>query len=63
MSNDRATAIALNRRQQPMAELERKWKKAKGRWSNQYWSAEWIDLAEKRADEMMEKLRRVESFP
>lgn len=34
---------------QPDAELERKWAKAKGRWSNQYWAFEWLDVAERRA--------------
>ena len=40
------------RRKQPIEELERKWNKAKGRHSNQYWTAEWLDLAHARAREM-----------
>ncbi len=31
------------------AELERKWRKAQGRWSNQYWAQEWLDVARRRA--------------
>lgn len=49
-----AKLIAL----QPMEELERKWKKAKGRHSNRFWAAEWIDLAERRADILYEALHR-----
>ncbi len=44
------------RRKQPVVELERKWEKAKGRHSNQYWCAEWLDLAAARANEMYKKL-------
>ncbi len=39
------------RRKQPIEELERKWNKAKGRHSNRYWCAEWLDLAHARATE------------
>lgn len=42
----RAERIAEYRQRQSIEELERKWRKAEGRWSNQYWSAEWLDLAE-----------------
>lgn len=45
----RAERIAEYRQRQPIEELERKWRKAQGRWSNQYWSAEWLDLAEARS--------------
>lgn len=41
------------RRKQPIAELERKWNKAKGRHSNAFWTTEWLDLARARADEMV----------
>jgi len=34
------------------AELERKWRKAEGRWSNQYWAQEWLDVADRRAQKM-----------
>lgn len=40
------------RRSQHIAELERKWNKAKGRHSNAFWCAEWLDLAAARAKEM-----------
>ena len=40
-----------------MAELERKWAKAKGRWSNAYWSAEAIDLAFARGSDLHAKLK------
>jgi hypothetical protein len=53
----RAERIAEFRRRQPMPELERKWVKARGRWSNRYWAAEWRDLAEARAQEMLRKLQ------
>lgn len=33
-------------------ELERKWRKAEGRWSNRYWAQEWLDLADRRAERM-----------
>ncbi len=42
------------RRKKPIEELERKWNKAKGRHSNRYWCAEWLDLAAARAKIMYE---------
>jgi hypothetical protein len=54
---EREEKIACFRRRQPIAELERKWAKARGRWSNRYWAAEWLDLAAVRADQMLKKLR------
>jgi hypothetical protein len=44
------------RRKQPIAELERKWNKAKGRHSNQFWTAEWLDLAAVRGHKMWLKM-------
>lgn len=44
------------RRKQPIEELERKWNKAKGRHSNAYWCAEWLDLAHARAEIIYKKL-------
>jgi hypothetical protein len=44
------------RRKQPIEELERKWNKAKGRHSNQYWCVEWLDLANARGKLMYNKL-------
>jgi hypothetical protein len=32
------------------AELERKWKKAEGRWANRYWAQEWLDVADRKAE-------------
>jgi hypothetical protein len=37
-------------------ELERKWRKAEGRWSNRYWAQEWLDLADRQAQHMYEYL-------
>jgi hypothetical protein len=34
-------------------ELERKWNKAAGRWSNQFWAQEWLDVAHRRADKLV----------
>ena len=45
----RQKIITEFRRNKPIAELERKWEKAKGRHSNRYWCAEWLDLAHARA--------------
>lgn len=39
------------------AELERKWQIAQGRWSNQYWAQEWIDLAKRRAQRLYDALK------
>ena len=44
--------IEKYRRSQSLEELERKWLKAKGRHSNAFWSAEWLDLAHKRAEKL-----------
>lgn len=44
------------RRKQPIAELERKWNKARGRHSKQFWAVEWIDLAYARATELSKEL-------
>ena len=38
------------RQNKPLVELERKWNKAQGRHSNQFWCQEWLDLAHARAD-------------
>lgn len=48
----RSERIREFRQKQPIAELERKWNKAKGRWSNQFWAAEWLDLSSARAAEL-----------
>ena len=48
----RQERISEYRRRQPLEELERKWLKARGRWSNQYWSLEFIDLVSREADEL-----------
>ena len=53
----RQVRIAEKRRRQPMVELERKWVKARGRWSNAYWATEWIDLAWARGNAMWGKLQ------
>jgi hypothetical protein len=34
------------------AELERKWEKARGRWSNRYWAQEWLDVAHREAEKL-----------
>lgn len=57
MNKKRLAKIAEYRQQQPMSELERKWNKAKGRHSNKYWCAEWLDLAQAMANEMAKKLK------
>ena len=49
---DREARIAAYRQRQPLAELERKWNKARGRHSNRYWIQEWVDLADARGREM-----------
>lgn len=49
--------IRESRRSQPIEELERKWNKAKGRHSRQFWCMEWIDLAHARAKVMWETLK------
>lgn len=40
----RLERIAAYRRNQPLAELERKWAKARGRYSKNFWAIEWLDL-------------------
>lgn len=57
MSEERLAKIKTYRQRQPMAELERKWNKAKGRYTNKYWTAEWLDLAQAKANEMSKQLR------
>jgi hypothetical protein len=52
-----ARLIAL----QSDSELERKWVKAKGRWSNQYRSQEWLDLADRQAKHLYDFLKRGET--
>lgn len=50
-----ARSVGLHARlmaRQPKAELERKWAKAQGRWSNRYWAQELLDLADREAEEM-----------
>jgi hypothetical protein len=54
--SERALIIAEARRRQPICELERKWLKAKGRYSNRYWAMEWIDLSIARGRELHLKL-------
>ena len=51
MNKERQAKIDKIRRSQPINELERKWKKAKGRHSNQFWAVEWLDLAIRRAED------------
>lgn len=46
----RMDKISGYRRNQPIEELQRKWNKAKGRWSNSIWATEWLDLAYARAN-------------
>jgi hypothetical protein len=57
---DREKRITEYRRNKPIAELERKWNKAKGRHSNHYWCAEWLDLAHARSREMARFFMRFE---
>lgn len=49
--------LDLERQKQPIEELERKWNKAKGRHSNQFWCQEWIDLANARAKQIVSKMK------
>ena len=35
-------------------ELERKWRKAEGRWSNRYWAQEWLDFAVRQAKRLVD---------
>lgn len=51
MTDERSERIKQARQSQPIAELERKWNKAQGRWSRRYWAQEWLDLAAARAKE------------
>lgn len=48
------------RRKQPIEELERKWNKAKGRHSNQYWTAECLDLAHAEGAILYRRLNGIE---
>ena len=50
--NRRSLLIQEKRRKQPIAELQRKWDKAKGRHSNHYWTVEWLDLCYAKAEEL-----------
>jgi hypothetical protein len=49
---DRQARIAEARQAQSEEELERKWNKAQGRWTNRYWAQEWLDLAAHRATKL-----------
>jgi len=51
-NKSRSERIDKFRRSQPIEELERKWKKEKGRHSNQFWCLEWLDLAHARGKEI-----------
>ena len=42
-------------------ELERKWAKAEGRWSNRYWAQEWLDVAYRRAKRLAEYFVRADT--
>jgi hypothetical protein len=53
----RAERLAEIRQRQPITELERKFKKARGRYSRQYWTAEAIDYSFAKGRELFEKLR------
>ncbi len=57
MSEQREKQIDEYRRRQPIAELERKWNKARGRHSKNYWAVEWVDLAWARGREMARYFR------
>jgi len=46
---ERKEKLDKYRQNKPLHELERKWLKAKGRHSNQFWCQEWLDLAYARA--------------
>ena len=50
---ERAERIAEYRQRQPVAELERKARKARGRYGNHYWLMEEIDLAIARGRELL----------
>ena len=56
----RAERIAEYRLCQPLAELERKWRKAQGRHSNQYYIQEFLDLCDARASEWVKKVNALE---
>ena len=40
-------------------ELERKWKKARGRWSNRFWAQEWLDVADREAQRLADYFARI----
>ena len=44
--------LEQERQKQPIAELERKWNKSKGRHGNRYFTAECLDLAAAQAKEL-----------
>jgi len=52
MSKARQMIFEKARRNQPIEELQRKWDKARGRWSKNIWGAEWLDLAWKEGEKM-----------
>ena len=54
---EREKRIEEYRQRQMITELERKWNKAKGRHSNAWWAAEWLDLAAARGREIANKLK------
>ena len=59
MANETKDRTDLHARliaRQSDAELERKWCKAEGRWSNRYWAQEWLDVAGRRAQRLWEGL-------
>lgn len=59
MVSARQERIDAIRQRQPLAELERKWLKARGRHSNRFWAQEWLDLCAARAAELSAKLREL----
>lgn len=54
---NRHRKIDEHRRNKPVAELERKWLKAKGRHSNRFWCIEWLDLADHIAKKLIDRLK------
>lgn len=57
MDSDITKRIEEIRQSQPMEELERKWNKSKGRHSNQFYTQEGLDLADRRAKELSTRLK------
>ncbi len=56
MSEQGQRRLAEHRQSQPIEELERKMKKASGRYSNRYWTAEFIDWAHAKGTQLWKKL-------